>query len=42
MIVGFDLERDGVALAYVDNPGVLSGTDQNTIAAGRQFLQVQA
>ena len=42
MVVRFDLERDRVPLPDIDNPGVLSGADQDAIAARGQLLQVQA
>ena len=42
MVVRFDLERDRVPVADVDDAGVLAGTLQNPLAARRKFLQMQA
>ena len=42
VIVGFDLEGDGVALADVDDAGVFSGALQDHLAAGGELLEMQA
>ncbi len=42
MIVRFDLERDGVTIADIDDAGVLTRTLHHQLAAGRQLLQMQA
>ena len=38
MIVRLDLERDGIAIANIDNPRVLAGADQNAITLSGKFL----
>ena len=40
VIVGLDLERGGVSVADVDDPGVLTRPDENPVAVGGQFLEV--
>src|ERR1019366_426179 len=42
MVVGFDLERNHVAAADIDDPRVLAGPLYHQFAARRQLLQVQA
>ncbi len=47
VVVGFDLEGDGVAYAFrvltdVDDAGVFAGADQHARALGGQLLQMQA
>ena len=42
MIVGFDLERDGVSVADVDDAGVFARALQDPAAARRELLQVEA
>src|SRR5437868_1920444 len=42
VIVGFDLEGDGVALADVDNAGVFSGALQYDLAASGELLEMMA
>jgi DNA-binding TFAR19-related protein (PDSD5 family) len=41
MVVALDLERDRLAVAEVENPGVLSRALKNAFAGGRQALQQQ-
>ena len=38
----FDLERDGVAPADVDDAGIFARPLQHRLAAGRKFAEVQA
>ena len=42
MVVRFDFKRDRVAIADVDDPGVLARPLQHQLAARRQLLQVNA
>ena len=42
MVVRFDLERDRVAVADVDDAGVFARALQHQLAARRQLLQMQA
>src|SRR5690242_14546662 len=42
VIMGFDLERDGITVPDIDNPRVLAGADQHAVALGRQLFQMDA
>ena len=42
VVVRFDLERDHIAAAHIDDARVLAGTLHYQLAAGGQLLQVQA
>ena len=42
VVVRFDLEGDGVAVAYINDPGVFARSHQDSRALGRQLFQVQA
>ena len=42
MIVRFDLERDGIAVADIDDAGVFARALQHVLALGRQLLQMNA